>query len=154
MNELSTAGIKIKYAVESTAGTKPSQASDYTEITNVKNIDGVEAEPSQYEVTDLSDTKFKRYIPGLFDMGGNIDLTVNLTSAFKTAWETLVTAAQTGAAANKATWFEIVIPGMSDAFWFKGIPLDLALPNIAVDSVLEGHAYITPNSISGWAAKV
>lgn len=151
-NELSTCGIEIKYAVETTAGTKPSTG--FVKIPNIKNIDGMNAEPSQYEVTDLSDLEYKRYIPALKDMGGNIELTVNLTPAFKTIWETLVSASETAKASGKATWFEFVIPGFDDAFWVAGIPNDLGFPNVGTDSVLEGNVYITPNQVDGWATKV
>lgn len=53
-NEISTAGIQIGYAVETTAGTRPST---FTNIPNVKTIGDMNPEPSTYEVTDLSDTE-------------------------------------------------------------------------------------------------
>lgn len=146
--ELSTAGVKIGYAVETTAGTKPTTG--YTNIPNVKSIPDLNPAPASLEVTDLSDTEWKRYIPGLKDPGGSIALTCNLTAAFMTAWETLVSASETAADSSKATWFEITVPGLTDKFYFAGVPSPLGLNAMEVGSVLEVSAYIAPNQIEGW----
>ena len=100
------------------------------------------------DVTDLSD-EWRRYIPGVKDVGGAIAFTANFTSAFKTAWETLVTAAETAAASSKATWFEIKVPSLG-SFFFSGIPSDLGLTGMEVNAVVEIEAYVTPNQIHGW----
>ncbi len=150
-NELSTAGVSVQYCVETTAGTKPTTG--FTVIPNIKSIPDLNPEPSSLEVTDLSDTEWKRYIPGLKDPGGALAFTANNTDAFQTAWAALVTAAETGRASNKATWFEIVVPGLTKSFQFAGIPSDLGLSAIDVDSVLEVDAYVAPNQIDGWDTK-
>lgn len=149
MNEISTAGILLKYAVEATAGTRP--ASGFTTIPNVKSIPEFNAEPSNLEVTDLSDTVWKRYIPGLKDIGGAIAITVNFNDSFKDVWETMMTASETAKAAGKQTWFEYAIPGM-DSFYFSGEPSELGFVGADTDSVFEGSVYITPNEIVGFAA--
>lgn len=150
-NELSTAGVLVKYAVESTAGTRPTTG--YTSIPNIKSTPDLNPEPSSIEVTDLSDTEWKRYIDGLKDPGGALSFLANNTSAFQTAWGSLVTAAETGKDTNKATWFEIMIPGLSNSFYFAGIPSPLGLAGMDVDSVAEINAYVTPNQIVGWDTK-
>ena len=150
-NELSTAGVLVKYAVESAAGTRPSTG--YTSIPNIKSTPDLNPEPSSIEVTDLSDTEWKRYIDGLKDPGGALSFLANNTAAFQTAWGNLVTAAETGRASSKATWFEIMIPGLTNSFYFAGIPSDLGLAGMDVDAVAEINAYVTPNQITGWAAK-
>ena len=149
--EIASAGAKIQYAVESTAGTRPT--SGYTQIPNVKTIGALDAEPATYDVTDLSDMEFKRYIPGLKDIGGDVPLTTNTTQAFMDAWATLVDAAETAAEASKSTWFEVVIPKLTKSFFFRGVPTPLGLSEIAVDSALETTAHVTPNQILGWETK-
>lgn len=148
--ELSSAGVSIGYAVEATAGTRPTTG--YTNIPSVKSIPDFNPEPSSLETTDLSQTEWKTYIPGLKDVGGALAITCNLTATFKTAWETLVTAADTAKGTNKATWFVVKIPGMTDSFYFAGLPSPLGLKAIDVDSVLEIDAYVTPTAFEGWAA--
>ena len=145
--ELSTAGVSLKYAVETTAGTRPTAS--YTAVPNIKETPDFNPEPSTLEVTDLSDTVWKRYIAGLKDPGGALSFTANLTSAFKTAWETLVTAYTTGIASSKATWFEINVPTVG-SFYFAGIPSALGINGMSVDEVAEVSVYITPNQIHGW----
>lgn len=145
-NELSTAGIGLKYAVETTAGTKPSS---FTAVPNVKTIGEFNPEPSTLEVTDLSDLEWKRYIPGLKDPGGAIPFTVNFTKAFLTAWAAAVTAAETGFAAGKATWWQVNVPNVG-TFEFQGMPSDAGLPSVETDSVFEGDVYVVPNGITGW----
>lgn len=149
--ELNTAGVTVGYAIESTAGTRPTAS--YTKIPNIKSIPNLNPEPSSIEVTDLSDTEWKRYIPGLKDPGGSLAFMANNTNAFQDAWNDLVEAAETAKASPegaKATWFEIKIPGLSKAFYFAGMPAPLGLSGIEVDSVLEIEGYISPNQIAGW----
>ena len=145
--EFSTAGVTLKYAVESTKGTRPTTG--YTTIPSIKSIPDFNPEPSNLDVTDLSDTIWKRYIPGLKDPGGALSFTANLTAAFKTAWTTLITAYTTGLASEYATWFEVCVPNFF-SFYFSGAPSELGMAAMNVDAVLEDNVYITPNSIHGW----
>lgn len=145
--ELSTAGVLLKYCVETTAGTRPTAS--YTTVPSIKAIPDFNPEPESLEVTDLSDTEWRRYIAGLKDPGGALSFTANLTTAFKTAWSTLVSAYTTGIASNKATWFEIYVPNFG-SFYFAGIPAPLGMSAMDVNSVLEIEAYVTPNQIHGW----
>ena len=146
--ELSTAGIVVKYAMESTAGTRPTTG--YTAIPGVKSIPDVNPEPNQLDVTPLEETVQHRYIPGLKDPGGAIGLTCNYYSDFVTAWEAMMTAyaALTG---GKGMWVEFAIPGMN-SFYFRAVPTELGFGGAEVDSVLETTAYLTPNSAPVWAA--
>lgn len=148
-NELSTAGVLVKYVAEGTAGTRPTTG--YTTIPNIKSTPDLNPEPSSLEVTDLSDTEWKRYIPGLKDPGGALSFNANNTTAFQTAWATLVAAYATAKAASKAIWFEIYVPGLTNSFYFAGIPSALGLAGMEVDSPAEVTAYVTPNSVVGWA---
>lgn len=88
-------------------------------------------------------------IAGLKDPGGALSFTANLTSAFKTAWEGLVTAYTTGISSSKATWFEINVPTIG-SFYFSGIPDTLGVNGMSVDEVAEITVYVTPNKIHGW----
>lgn len=145
--ELSTAGVLLKYAVEATAGTRPTTG--FTTVPGIKAIPDFNPEPESLEVTDLSDTEWRRYIAGLKDPGGALSFTANLTTAFKTAWEALVTAAETATGDSKATWFEIMVPDFG-SFYFAGIPSELGMSAMDVNAVLEIEAYVTPNQIEGW----
>ena len=146
---LSTAGIKVKWAVESTANTKPSS---FTALTGVKSISDLNPEPSQLDCTPLEELEWKQYVPGLKDVGGVVSFTANNTNAFQTEWESLVSAATTAASSDKATWFMIEVPGLTNSFYFTGIPSPLGLAAIEVDTILDITAYVTPNKVIGWDA--
>ena len=145
--DLSTAGVTLQYAV-ATSDTMPT--SGYTKITGIKAIPDLNPEPGSLETTTLDETDWRTYIPGLKDPGGALSFTANNTEAFQTEWEALVSASEAGEAEGKATWFAVVIPGLTKSFYFAGSPSPLGLSAIEVDSVLEIDAYITPSSIAGW----
>jgi len=147
--ELSTAGILVKYAVEGTAGTRPTTG--YVAIPGVKSIPELNPEPNMLQVTPLSETAFHRYISGLKDLGGAIGLTVNHYSDFTTAWSTMMTAYSTAKAAGKGMWIEIYIPD-AQSFYIPVIPNDLGFGGADVDAVLENVAYFTPTGTPVWAA--
>lgn len=142
--DLSTAGIQLLYAVETVAGTRPTTG--YTRIKGVKSTPSLNAAPDTLETTTLDETEYKTYIDGLKDLGGALEFTFNLTEELITAWDTLMTAYTTAKASGKATWFTIVVPGLTDSFYFTGNPSNMGLPETSVNSVLEITNYITPTN--------
>ena len=149
--DLSTAGIHLKYAVEATKGTRPTTG--YTDLPGVKTIPNMNPSPDTLETTDLNELEWKTYIQGLKDLGGNLEFTFNLNQEIVTIWEALVEAYTTAAASDKATWFLIDIPGLTDGFYFPGQPAEMGIPEAAVNSVLEITNYITPTGAPVKAAK-
>lgn len=150
--EISTAGLAIKYCVESTAGTRPTTG--YTAIPEVKSIPAIGADVNALQTTPLSATQNHTYIPGLRDSGGSIALTVNDCPTFRTAWTALLTAASTAKAAGKATWFEIAYPtgaGAMDSCYFTGEPCGLGFGGAEVDTVAENTPSIMPTGDLTWA---
>lgn len=149
----STIGMKVFYAVEQTAGTRPTAASAYTQIPGIKEIPGLGEEATAIDVTPLEELEFMRYVAGLKDTGGNIAFVANNTNAFQTAWETLVTAYQTGIAADKNTWFCITHPNLDNAFYFTGEPVNLGLSAASVNEALNANANVVAGEVIGWEAK-
>ena len=145
--EISTAGIQLRYAASASGTTRPT--TNYQVVPNIKSTPDFNPEPGTLEVTDLSDLVWKRYINGLRDPGGALSFTANLTSAFKTAWNDIVSAYATAKAANKTMWFEIYVPTIG-SFFFAGEPSALGINGYEVDAVAEITVYITPNIIHGW----
>lgn len=141
-NAISTAGMIVRYCVESTAGTRPT--SGYTEIPGCKAIPALWNDPNMLQSTPLAARKNHTYIPGLGDSGGSVAITVNDYKEFRTAWNTCVSAyaALTG---GKTMWFEIAYQTSDmDSFFFPGEPLPLGFGGAEVDSVLENNANIAP----------
>lgn len=146
--ELSTAGIKVKYAVESTAGTRPTTG--YKMIRGVKSIPEFGGEPETLETTTLDKEKYKTYIPALQDPGGAIGLTVNFYEDFWDDWDDLCDDFATAQADNgKSVWIEYAIPGMK-SFYYQAKPTPISFGGAEVNSVLEATAYVTPTSEPVW----
>lgn len=150
---LSTAGIHLYYAVEKTAGTRPTTKSDYTDLVGIKSIPSMNPAPETLETTDLNQTEYKTYIDGLKDLGGALEFTFNLTQDLVTMWGELMEAFEAAKATNKATWFLIDIPGLEEGLYFPGNPTSMGIPEAAVSSVLEITNYITPTGAPVTAAK-
>ena len=150
-NAVSTAGMLVKYAVEATAGTRPT--SGYTLIPGVKAIPVIFNDPNMLQSTPLSATKNHTYIEGLNDSGGAIQLTVNDYEAFRTAWTACV-AAFDALTDDKTMWFEIAYQDGSnlESFYFPAQPLALGFGGAEVDSVLENNLNLAPQGDYVFAA--
>jgi len=148
---LSTIGVHLKYAVETTAGTRPTTG--YTDLLGIKTIPSMNPSPDTLETTTLNETEYRTYIPGLKDLGGALGFTFNLSQQLKNDWDTLMTAYQTGIASSKKTWFLVDIPGMTEGLYFPGEPSGMGLPEMDVNSVAEIENSITPTGAPIWAAK-
>ena len=140
--DLSTIGVQLHYAVESTAGERPT--SGYTRIYGIKSTPSLNPAPDALETTTLDELEYKTYIDGLKDLGGSLEFTFNLTSTLIEIWDDLMTAYETGRASNLRTWFAIVVPDLEEAFYFPGNPSAMGLPETSVNTVLEITNYITP----------
>lgn len=150
---LSTAGIHLYYAVEQTAGTRPTAKAAYTDLVGVKSIPSLNPAPESLDTTDLNQTEYKTFIDGLKDLGGSLEFTFNLTQELVTMWKSLMEAYTAGKEANKRTWFLIDIPGLEEGLYFPGNPSSMGVPEATVSSVLEITNYITPTGAPMNAAK-
>lgn len=148
---LSTIGVQLHYCAETTAGKRPT--SGYTRIYGIKSTPSLNPAPDTIETTTLDELEYKTYVDGLKDLGGALEFTFNLTEELITKWDALMTAYETAKTGNKAIWFAIVIPGLTEAFYFPGNPSSMGLPETAVNSVLEITNYITPTGAPVKAAK-
>lgn len=146
--EFSTIGVKLKYKVESSAGTRPT--SGYTEIPDITSVPEIAMTPNNLECTNLSD-QYERFIPGVKRLGNNFQFGANLTSNLESTWNGMCTAAASAWASGKSTWFEIVVPNFK-SFYFAGVPIELGTAAMNVDSVIGATLNVTPNQIEGWKA--
>lgn len=148
---LSTLGVQLHYAVESSAGTRPTTG--YTRIYGIKSTPSLNPAPEAIETTTLDELEYKTYVDGLKDLGGALEFTFNLTEELIGKWDALMDAYEAAKAQNLNTWFAIVVPGLSEAFYFPGNPSAMGLPETSVNTVLEITNYITPVGAPVKAAK-
>lgn len=148
---LSTAGVTVGYATETTAGTRPTTG--YTIIPDIKEVPEMNPEPESLETTTLAATEYKTYIEGLKDLGGALSFVANFTSELETAWAALLTAYKTAKTSNKAIWFEVKHPVLTKSVFFTGQPSAMGMPAMSVNSVLETNLFITPTNAPTWETK-
>ena len=149
--DLSTAGIRVGYAYETVAGTKPSS---FINLPNPKSIPDMNPEPNALDVTSLNDTEWKRYIPGLKDLGGALGITFGQSQEFYTLWKNLCTNSASSRAEGKATWFVFYVPGLTDSFFMTADPVMFGMPEAEVDSVLDVTVNIVPTGKVQWATAI
>lgn len=141
---VSSAGMYLCYAVEATAGTRPTTG--YIKIPEVKSVPSFNPSPETIDSTTLEETVYRTKVAGLKDLGGALDFTANLTDDLDTAWGALLTAYSTAAASNKETWFAIVHPKLAKATFFTGEPAPIGIDAASVGNMAETTLYITPTS--------
>lgn len=147
---LSTAGMTLQYATETTPGTRPTTG--YIKIPEVKSMPSFNPSPNTIDSTTLEETEYMTYVQGLKDLGGALEYGANLTEDLIEAWDTLMEAYDTAIEGGKQVWFAVVHPKLTNATYFVGTPAPLGLNEAEVDAMLETTLYITPNSAPVMAA--
>ena len=158
--EISSAGIAIYYAPEATAGTCPSTGfkqkstgatlniADY-----VTSISGLGADYDMLDVTPLSETARHRFIKGLQNNDGSIELNANINPTSRTDWGKIVTefANLTG---GKSLWFEFILPGDTDGFFIRAEPMPMRFPDVEAGTAVQGAIQLIENQCTGFATKI
>lgn len=141
---LSTAGMTLQYAVETSAGTRPT--SGYTIIPEIKSMPSFNPAPNTIDSTTLQETEYMTYVQGLKDLGGALEYTANLTEDLIEMWEGLLEEYDTAAESGLAMWFAVVHPKLTKATFFTGTPSNIGLNEATVGSMAETTLYITPTN--------
>ena len=130
---LSTIGVIFGWAVETTAGTKPTA---FKEIEECISIGGVELTSDKLDATPLKSTK-KKYIKGHEDTGGELTTTFNYTDTFEKQWNEMYAAYKTAKASGLAMWFTAYHPSKKNANFYIVEPGSIPAPEYAVGNVLQ-----------------
>ena len=156
--EISSAGIKILYAPESTAGTRPTTGYKQKATSGTLNIadyvtgiNGLGAEYDMYDVTPLSETDRHRFIKGLQNNDGSISLNANINPTSRSDWQEIV-AEYTALTGGKALWFQFVLPGDTQAVYVRGEPLPMRFPDVEAGSAVQGAIQIVENQYADWTS--
>lgn len=142
---LSTIGVKISYAVETAAGTRPTTG--YTRIHGLYSTPDFNAAPSTADATSFDNKEYTTKISLLKEIPDNLEFGVRLGQTFVNEWETLISAYETGIktqAGALETWFCIDIEGLNKSIFFTGKPIALGIPSMEANSGIDMSAYISP----------
>lgn len=146
--EITTVGAKVAYCWESTAGTFPSSGT-FTTLPDVNEAPEFNLSINTIDASNITD-KITRYAVGRQDPGGDATYTLNHTNAVITAWESLVTTAETNYAAGKRLWWAYVFPDSTDAFFWCGRPVALGTAGVAQNVLSTIPAHCVVNDVKGW----
>ena len=83
---LSTIGIKVSYAVETTAGTRPTTG--YKHIPDLKSIPSINPAPNTADATTFDNLEYTSYVQLLKDIGGALEISANFTQKLFEVWLT------------------------------------------------------------------
>lgn len=114
MARLTTLGVTVGYGIETVVGEKPTT---FKQLECCSEIGGINLETEQIDVSALEDF-ITQYAAGRQDTGGNWDLEFIMDPQKSvTQIKTLYSESVAAKAQGKATWFEVVFPDMTDAFF-------------------------------------
>ena len=114
---VSSLGIKLGYATETTAGAKPSA---FTWLERCNSIGGITLETEQIDASALED-EISRYISGRQDTGGTWTVTFNLSDEVIDQIESMI-GAYKALTDGKKMWFEVWSPYLTKAFFVVAQP--------------------------------
>lgn len=144
---LSTLGVKLGYGV----GT--STPSSVTELTRINSIGGISLSSESIDASALTDAITRR-IAGRADTDENLTITINVTDATITEWETLITAYQ-ALTGESEMWFEVYHPDVTKAWWCKAQPpTALPQPEMGQNELLTMEIPLVVSEYIGLAAAV
>lgn len=148
---LSTLGITFGYGVETTASTKPSA---FSQLTRINSIGGISITPETIDASALEDD-VEQSVAGRASTGGTWEVVINYTPETATEWSNLISAYNTAHASQLQMWFEVIVPGMTDAFFVIAEPPQaIPMPELGQNSLLTVTMSLTIVEYKGTSTKV
>lgn len=131
---ISTVGALVGYAIETTAGTKPTT---FKLLHRINATDEISIETETIDASALED-EIERTIAGRGSTGGTFGVTVNVTDETITEWENIISEYDTAKESGKAMWYEEYFPALQKAFFTKVEP-----PAVIPKPALEQNGLLT-----------
>ena len=139
---LSTIGIKVSYAVETTAGQRPTAG--YKHIPDLKSIPSINPAPNTADATTFDNLEYTSYVQLLKDIGGALEISANFTQELFEVWDGMVDAYEGGIKDGKETWICFDIPGFEKSAFVTVQPARMGIPEASANALLETTVFITP----------
>lgn len=140
---LTSIGIKISYATETTKGTRPTAG--YKVLPDLKSIPDFNPQPNTADATTFDNLEYTSYVKLLKDIGGALEFNANLTQDLYDAWSVMITA-NNNLTDGKQMWYCVDIPNFDKSIFFTGDPSEMGIPSAEANSLLETSVYIVPTS--------
>ena len=160
--EIGALGVAIYYAPETAVGTCPSTGfkqkatgatlniADY-----VTGVSGLSADLEVGDVTPIATQQYgrRRFIPLLYGNDGNIKFTCNINPTSRDDWNKICTEFS-GLTGGLGMWFEIIFPGDTDGYFFRGEPCLMQMPDFNAGEVVQGDVQIIESDNKGYQTKI
>ena len=148
---LSTLGITFGYGVETVASQKPAS---FTQLTRINSIGGISITPETIDASALEDS-VEKSVAGRATTGSTWEVVINYTPDTASEWDTLISAYNTAHASQLQMWFEVIVPGMTDAFFvIAEPPQEIPMPELSQNSLLTVTMSLTIVDYKGTDTKV
>ena len=160
--EIAALGVKFLYAPESTAGVRPTTGYAEKAAAGTLNLadfiveaSGFSADIETADVTPMSTPQYgrHRFIPLLYGNDGNISFNCNVNKMSRESWNAICSehAALTD---GKSFWWEVILPGESDGYFFRGEPIPMQMPDLTTANAVQGTVSIVESDNVGFQTKV
>lgn len=130
---LTSLGVRLGFAMESSAGVKPTgnggtgsgspSTGAWYQVLRVNSIGGVSVDPEQIDVSAIVD-KLTRYKPGRGDSGGTFTIGINITNDTIEQWRKIIGLYNnpTNRQAGLRMWWQVQHPDLEKAFFIVAAP--------------------------------
>lgn len=143
---ISTLGVKVGYAVETTAGTKPTA---FTQLERVNSIGGITLDTEQIDASALED-EISRYVSGRQDTGGTWTLTFNMSNEVVTELEAMIAAYKGVSSTDKKMWFVVWSPFLDKSFFVVAQPpVNIPVPELSQNELQTVELSLTIEEYKG-----
>lgn len=144
---LSTLGITLGYAIGTT---KPSS---FTQLDRIVSIGEFSIQNETIDVSCLEDLTSK-FVRGRGTISDTIPVVVNWTDEVEAQWEAVLLAFA-GKEPGQAMWWEVIVPGMTKAAFFKAQPpTALPVPSMEQNVAFTNTMNLVAEDLIGWDTKV
>lgn len=148
---VSSLGIKLAYGVETVQGEKPSL---FNVLHRINSIGGITIEPETIDASALEDT-VTRSVAGRGDSGGSFAISVNMTNETIAEWNAVIDAYKAIQESGKRMWFEVLSPGLEEAFFVAAQPpLNIPMPDMGQNELLVMEIPLTIDEFAGMGEKI
>lgn len=144
---LSTLGITFGYAIGTT---KPAS---FTQLDRIVSIGEFSIQNETIDVSCLEDLTSK-FVRGRGTISDTIPVVVNWTDEVEAQWEAVLSAFA-DKNPGEAMWWEVIVPGMTKAAFFKAQPpTALPVPSMEQNVAFTNTMNLVAEDLIGWDTKV
>lgn len=129
-NALTSIGLVVAVAVETTAGTRP--VTNYYKVPGVTDLPDLDFDPDTIETTSYDNLDYKSYLPGLKDTGGIVSLEANYTEYGVGMWDDMAADIEADTTGIKA-WILVSIEGTTTKWFIPAKLVETGVPTAPVN---------------------